>query len=311
MISSEIIKYFQISGIVLLVVISLISGCSKNELGPAPVPDNYEEEISEWKEHRIDVLKGPTNWLRLDGIYWLEEGENSFGSGNDQDLQLPEGTIPEHAGVVILEDGIITMKTAAGVKITHEGEPVTEMVLFDGENRPRVEHEDLEWFIDTRGDQHGIRLYNKDNPKADAFEGFPAYPLDEKWHLKARFIPHTDSTTITVDNVIGEQVERFSPGKVEFAIDGEIFSLIAFEASSGLFIIFADETNRTETYHAGRYMIIPFPDENGKTIIDFNKAYNPPCAFNVHTTCQLPPPQNRIDAAITAGEKHPIDWEGI
>ena len=304
-------KYFQNTTLLPIFMICLIMGCSNGDLGQAPVPENYEETINEWKEYRIDVLKGPTNWLRLDGLYWLEEGENRFGSGDNQDLRFPERTIPEHAGTFLYEDGRVMMNVANGVNITHEGEPVTEMVLYDGENRPRVEHEDLEWFIDTRGDRHGIRLYNKDNPKADAFDGFPAYPLDESWHLKARFIPHEDSTTITVDNVIGERVERFSPGKVEFAIEGEIFSLLAFEASSGLFIIFADETNHTETYHTGRYIIIPFPDENGTTIIDFNKAYNPPCAFNVHTTCHLPPPQNRLDIAITAGEKRPADWDGI
>jgi len=297
--------------LILISGLFLFHGCSDRELGPAPVPDDYSESIEEWKEYRINVLKGPTNWLRLDGIYWLEEGENTFGSGSGQDLQFPEGTIPEHAGVVIFEDGIITMKVADGVEITHEGEPVSEMILFAGDERPRVEYKDLEWFIDTRGDRHGIRLYNKDNPKADAFEGFPAYPVDESWHLKARFVSNTDSTTITLDNVIGEEVERFSPGNIEFKAEGETHSLIAFESTSGLFIIFADETNHTDTYHAGRYMIIPFPDEDGKTIIDFNKAYNPPCAFNTYTTCQLPPPQNRLEIAITAGEKRPVDWEGI
>ena len=297
--------------LILISGLFLFHGCSDRELGPAPVPDDYSESIDEWKEYRINVLKGPTNWLRLDGIYWLEEGENTFGSGSGQDLQFPEGTIPEHAGVVIFEDGIITMKVADGVEITHEGEPVSEMILFAGDERPRVEYKDLEWFIDTRGDRHGIRLYNKDNPKADAFEGFPAYPVDESWHLKAHFVPNTDSTTITLDNVIGEEVERFSPGNIEFKAVGETHSLIAFESTSGLFIIFADETNHTDTYHAGRYMIIPFPDEDGKTIIDFNKAYNPPCAFNTYTTCQLPPPQNRLEIAITAGEKRPVDWEGI
>ncbi len=289
----------------------LFAGCENHKMGPAPVPDHYPESIEEWKQYRIDVLSGPTNWLRLDGIYWLEEGENSFGSGRDQDLQFPEGTIPEHAGIVILEDGIITMKVAEGVTITHEGEPVAEMVLFDGENRPHAEHAELEWFIDTRGDRHGVRLYNKDNPKADAFDGFPAYPVDPGWHLKARFIPHSDSISVTLDNVIGEEVERYSPGTIEFDAGGRLHSVLAFEASSGLFIMFSDETNKTETYHAGRYMIIPLPDDDGNTIIDFNKAYNPPCAFSKFTTCQLPPLQNRLDIAIPAGEKRPVGWEGI
>jgi uncharacterized protein len=286
-------------------------GCSKQDPGPAPVPENYTDSITEWKEYRVDVLTGPTNWLRLHGIYWLEEGVASFGSGSEEDLQFPEGTIPRHAGFFILKNDTITMKVADGVAITHEGEPVEEMILFDGENRPHAEHGDLEWFIDSRGDRHGVRLYNKDNPKADAFEGFPAYPVDPDWHLKARFVPNSDSTTITVDNVLGEELERFSPGNVEFKAGGKLHSVISFESSSGLFIMFADETNKTETYHAGRYMIIPFPDENDESIIDFNKAYNPPCAFNKFTTCHLPPSQNRLDIAIPAGEKRPVEWEGL
>ncbi|MEX2463379.1 MAG: DUF1684 domain-containing protein [Balneolaceae bacterium] len=306
--------FFTISSITLLILIltlTLIVGCNDSETGMAPVPDNYFETIQEWKEYRINVLKGPTDWLRLDGIYWMQEGDNLFGSGPDQDLQLPEGTIPEHAGVLHLDDGVVTMFTAEGVLITHEGEPVSEMVLYDGGERYRVEHGNLEWFIDSRGDQYGLRLYNKDNPKADAFDGFPAYPVDPAWHLSATFVPNSDSTTIIVDNVIGEEIERYSPGNIEFQVEGVTHSVIAFEANSGLYIIIADQTNGTETYHAGRYMIIPFPDENGDTIIDFNKAYNPPCAFNTFTTCQLPPPQNRLDIAIPAGEKSPVDWQGL
>lgn len=289
----------------------LFFGCDNYKLGQAPVPDNYEETINEWKEYRVGVLKGPTDWLRLDGIYWLEEGENSFGSGTGQDLQFPAGTIPEHAGIAELRDGKVLMRVADGVEITHEGESIQEMVLFDGENRLRVKHKDLEWFIDSRGDRHGIRLYNKNNPKADAFEGFPFYPLDPSWHLMARFIPNTENTTISVINVQGEVIDRETPGKVEFDIEGERYTLDAFEARSGLFLIFADLTNRTETYQAGRYMIIPFPDDEGNTIIDFNKAYNMPCAFNKFTTCQLPPPQNRLDVAIPAGEKRPVEWSGL
>lgn len=308
---TTIVKKQIIPAYITLLCGLMIIGCGTDDLGKAPVPENYVESINEWKEYRIGVLTGPTNWLRLDGIYWLEEGENSFGSGDNRNLTFPEGTIPEYAGTFILEDGMITMRVAEGVIITHEGEPVEDMIIFNGENRPHLEHGSLEWFVDTRGERHGIRLYNKDNPKADAFEGFPAYPLDPEWHLMAKFTPNTDSLSVMVDNVLGEELERDSPGNIEFSIDGNRYSVIAFEANSGLFIMFADETNRTETYHAGRYMIIPFPDKDGQTIIDFNKAYNPPCAFNTFTTCQLPPPQNRLEVAIPAGEKRPVDWKGI
>jgi uncharacterized protein (DUF1684 family) len=295
-----------------LILIPLIMlSCRNNNLGTAPLPENYEASINEWKEYRVGVLTGPTNWLRLHAIYWLNEGDNAFGSAEENTITFPEGTIPDVAGVFTLTDNTVTMNVADGVIITHDGEPVSDFTLFDGENRPHVMHGDLEWFIDSRGEDHGIRLYNKDNPKADAFDGFPFYPLNPEWHLKAKFIPNTDSTTVTVDNVLEEKVDLVSPGKIQFKADGQTHEMIAFEARSGLFIMFSDETSGSETYHAGRYMIIPFADEDGYTILDFNKAYNPPCAFNTFTTCNLPPPENRLDMAIPAGEKTPVEWEGL
>lgn len=296
----------------LLLTFLTVAGCSQNELGQAPVPDNYEQSIADWQEYRIGVLTDSTGWLRIKDLIWLDEGENSFGSGTDRDIQFHEGSIPDYAGTFTLNNGEVMMNVADGVEITYQGEPVGEMEIFDGENRPRVEHESLIWFVDTRGDDHGIRIYDRDTPKADAFTGFPAYDLDldTDWHLQARFVPYEDGKIIPIMNVLGDEVDKESPGKVEFAIDGEIYSLDAFESRSGLFLMLWDETAQTETYQAGRYMIIPHPDEDGNTIIDFNKAYNPPCAFSVFTTCQLPPPQNRLSVVIDAGEKRPVDWEG-
>ncbi len=293
----------------LLLMMIIFVGCSQNELGQAPVPDNYEQTITEWQEYRIGVLTDSTGWLRIKDLIWLEEGENSFGSG-DQDIQFHEESIPDYAGIFTLNNGNVMMNVADGIKITYQGEQISEMEIFDGENRPRVEHESLIWFVDSRGDDHGIRIYDRNTPNADAFTGFPAYELDSDWHLQARFIPYADGKMIPIMNVLGDEVDRESPGKVEFSIDGEIYSVDAFEARSGLFLMIWDETAETETYQAGRYMIIPFPDENGNSIIDFNKAYNPPCAFSVFTTCQLPPPQNRLSVAIEAGEKRPVGWVG-
>jgi uncharacterized protein (DUF1684 family) len=124
-------------------------------------------------------------------------------------------------------------------------------------------------------------------------------------------VPHPEETTIEIANVLGEVVDEYSPGSIEFQIDGEIYSIDAFESSSGLFLMFTDSTNKTETYQAGRYMIVDLPGDDGYLTLDFNKAYNPPCAFNPFTTCQLPPQQNRLDVAIPAGEKRPVEWDGI
>ncbi len=290
----------------------LVVSCNNDDLGPAPVGENYQAEMEQWELDRVEELKSPTGWLRLAGMYWLEEGENSFGSGDDQDVQFPEGSIPEHAGYFILENGQVTLKTADGVEITHEDEPIMEKMIFDGDEELNIEHKFLEWLVIERDGEIAIRLFNKANEKVDNFNGFPRYPLDPSLKLKAKYIPNPENTTIPIINVLGQNVETPSPGKVEFIIGGKQFTVDALEGTSRLFLIIGDESNQTESYQAGRYMYIDYPEEGSEyTVIDFNKIYNPPCAYSLFTTCQLPPPNNRLDVAIEAGEKRPIDWQGL
>lgn len=299
---------------VVFILIFLISGCQKKKLGQAEISENYVQKVEVWKQDRMESVKAPTGWLRLAGMFWLDEGENSFGSGEDQDVQFPQGTIPEKAGTFTYENGRVTLNVAEGVTITHDGEPVSEMGLFDGENEdtPSVQHESLEWFVIKRGDMVGIRLYNKENEQADQFTGFESYPIDEQWNRRARFIPNPDGATVSIVNVLGQQEDLESPGVLEFSIDGEIYTLDAIDSDDNMFMIVGDETNQTETYQAGRYIYVDFP-ENGSqyTNIDFNKIYNPPCAYSVFTTCQLPPPQNQLEVAIDAGEKRAENWQGL
>lgn len=298
---------------ILLFTIALIS-CSEptQELGPEPVPENYEEEVSQWIDDRIETLKGPTGWLRLAGMYTLEEGENSFGSGSDRDVQFPEETIAERAGTFILDDNQVRMRVADGVEITAQNEPVTEMTIYDGEDAPEIQHGSLEWHVIQRQELIAIRLYNKENEKADQFDGFDRYPIDPEWHLKARFVTNPEDATIPITNVLGQTDDVRNPGTIIFEKEGKTYSLETLESSTGrLFLIVGDRTNLTETYQAGRFIYVDYPDESGYTTIDFNKIYNPPCAYNLHTTCQLPPSTNRLDLAITAGEKRPVDWDGL
>lgn len=299
---------------ILILIAVIITACenSGQELGPAPVSDNYEQEVQEWIDDRIETLKEPTGWLRLAGMYVLEEGENQFGSGSDQDIQFPGGTIPNHAGTFVLEDGIVEMIVADGVEITTDGKIVEQMTIFDGEEAPEINHESLIWHVIQRQDMIAIRLYDTENQKADQFDGFDRYPIKSEWNLKARFDAHPDGATIPVSNVLGQTDEVGNPGTLIFEKDEEIYKLEALDSASGrLFLIVGDQTNQTETYQAGRFMYVDYPNENGYTIIDFNKIYNPPCAYNLYTTCQLPPPSNRLDLSITAGEIRPADWEGL
>jgi len=171
---------------------------------------------------------------------------------------------------------------------------------------PRMFHGDLEFFVIKRGDLHMVRLYNYDNPAADRFDGFPRYPLDLKWRVEARFEPAEEGKTIRMVNILDQLSDEPVMGTYYFEVDGVEYSLDALEGSETRhFVIVGDQTNRTDTYQAGRYIYVDHPDENGRTVFDFNMMYNPPCAFSAFTTCLLPPPQNRLDVAITAGELRP------
>ena len=303
-------KYFVTA--TFLISALFILGCEQDRLGQAPIPDSYETMVAEWEQNRVETLKEPTGWMRLAGMFWLNEGENSFGSGTDQDIRFPEGAIAEHAGYFVVEGGEVSIRVADEVEISADGNRVTEQLIYDGDEAVDLEHGTLEFLVIEREGELAIRLFNKENEKVDNFDGFPRYPLDPEWRLKAKFIPNTDEKTISIVNVLGQNIDAPSPGTVEFEVDGEQYSIDALEGSERLFLIVADETNQTETYQAGRYIYIDYPEEGSNyTVIDFNKIYNPPCAYNLYTTCQLPPQQNRLDLAIEAGEKRPVDWDGL
>ena len=305
-------RFMKLLLLISFVLAGMLTACSQQELGQAPVPDNYEEQIERWKAERVESLTAPTGWMRLAGMYWLDEGANTFGSGSDNDVRFPEGTIPENAGTFYVENDEVRMVVSSSVEITHNDNPVDDLVIFDGEEAPEIEYGSLEWLVIERGHLLGVRLYNKENEKVDQFTGFESYPVNPEWRREARFIPSPEGTTIPIINILGQLEDLPSPGTLEFTIAGETFTLDAIESTERMFIIVGDETNRTETYQAGRYMYIDYPDEGSdRTVIDFNKAYNPPCSYSQFTTCQLPPPQNRLEVEITAGEVRPVNWDGI
>lgn len=296
----------------LILTLTISASCTKHELGQAEIPENYPKEIQEWKAERVASLKEPTGWLRLAGMFILNEGKNSFGSSPEADHTFPDSLLPDIAGSFFLEDSQVRMVANNGVDIMHNGNIVKKFLLYDGENTPSVTFKSLEWFVIVREEIIAIRLYNKDNAKADAFSGFPSYPVNPEWSRRARFIPNPDSSTISIVNVLGQIVDYPSPGTLEFTIQGNVYTLDALDSDDDMFIIAGDQTNKTETYPAGRYIYVDYPEAGSDiTTIDFNKIYNPPCAYTRYSTCQLPPPQNRLAVAIEAGEKKPILWSGL
>ncbi len=267
--------------------------------------DAYRREIEGWRAKRDAGLKNPDGWLTLVGLFWLEEGDNRFGSDPGNRLVFPAGKAPAVAGTLVRHGDAVTVRAEPGAGLESDGHPVTEMALAaDGKGKPTVLRlGSLSFYVIKRGDRLGVRVKDSQSPALAAFHGLASFPADPGWRVTARFEAHSQPKSIAIANVLGQVDDEPSPGVVVFERGGKTYRLDALaNDDGGLFLIFADQTNGRDTYGAGRFLDTD-PPRDGKVVVDFNKSYNPPCAFTAFATCPLPPRQNRLAAAVTAGEK--------
>lgn len=296
-----------------LCVAFLISCNNDNKLGKADLPDDYFEQLEEFYSRRHQSLTHETGWMRIAGMYWLNQGTNTFGSGSSNDVVFPAGFIPEYAGIFEVTGDTVRLINSANLNLTHNDERITSLVMYPAEQETRARYETLEWFIIKRLDLIGIRLFNSYNERADAFTGFPRYPVLPDNYVSAEFIKFDEPEIIRIANILGQEDDFESPGRLRFRYAGKIHEIITLPGGEGsAFVILGDLTNRDETYQAGRYLYVDYPTgDNSYTTIDLNRLYNPPCAYNAFTTCQLPPVQNRLDVRVEAGEKRPDDYFSV
>jgi len=286
-------------------ILLLSVGCTSDL--PQMDPEVHAAEIQAWQVRRVEGLKAPTGWLSVIGLDWLEPGENTFGSDPSNPVIFPaiQG-VPARAGSFFLEDGSVRMEVEPGVRVTHEGEPVTSLEIFgtEGGRPPTVHLASLRWQVIQRQDLIGIRLRDTANAAIGAFEGIEMFPVSLDWRIPARFERYDPPRMIEVPNVLGQITPQASPGAVVFRVDGKRFSLDVTGNPEGrsLSAVFGDETNGLETYGGGRFLTVDAPNEEGRLFIDFNRAYNPPCVFTAFATCPLPPSQNKLPVRIEAGE---------
>ncbi len=268
--------------------------------------DAYRAEIAGWQEGREEGLRRPGGWLTLVGLHWLEEGVNDLGADPMSDVVLPAQAPTRFGHVTLAEDGRMVLTLEPGVDATVGGEPITSVVLVpDVEGEPTtVELGSLRIYAIRRGAWSGLRVRDLESPALAAFEGIDTFPVDPKWRVEARLEPYDSPRMVDVPDVTGNAQPMASPGVLRFTLDGRELSLQVFdEGGEELFLIFSDATSGKETYGAGRYLYAPKPDAGGTLVVDFNRAQNPPCAFTPYATCPLPPPQNKLAVAVTAGEK--------
>jgi hypothetical protein len=264
----------------------------------------HREAVEAWRTERYARLRSEMGWLTLAGLGWLKPGVNRIGSATDADVVLPGG--PPLAGTVTVDE---RRATADGAFI-HDGEPVHDRELTsDAEGEPMVlELGRLRLCLIDRGGRLAIRTWDTSAAARREFDGIDHWPVDPAWRFVARLEP-TPGRTIEVPDVFGVTEPEPSPGDIAFEVGGRTHRLQALPGGDAgeLWLIFGDATNGDETYGGGRYLYSDAPDPDGAVVIDFNRAYNPPCVFTHYATCSLPWRANRLSIRIEAGEKA---WRG-
>ena len=254
---------------------------------------SYKETIVAWQKHRDAGLRSESGWLTLVGLFWLKPGDNTIGSGPNNDFVLPQ-TASATVGKLHLADGKVSLIEPSGAQ---------KNLSFD-EDHPDVVHAgSVSFLIIKRGDRMGVRAKDSASPALKNFEGMSYFPINPALRFEAKLIP--DVKKIPILNVLGQTDMEESPGWVEFVHEGQKYRLrpIYEDTAKGktLYFLFKDLTNKSTTYQAGRMLNVPLA-VNGKVDLDFNRAYNPPCTFTPYATCPLPPKENHLSFAVNAGE---------
>jgi len=274
-------------------------------MGEAPpeAPDAaYVQSFEKWKAGETADLK--QNWLSLAGLFWLKPGRNSFGSDPGNQVVFPQG--PPRAGEFDLNGKEVTLKLLPDSGATIAGKPATTVQL-DPDTSAHVTYVamgSLRFHVIVRGERVGIRLLDTESASARNFKGMAFFPLDLNYRVTATWVPEQGKQTMEIPNVLGDVTAQVIPGVAVFKVQGVELKLTALggDAKTGLFFVFSDLTSQSDTYPAGRFLDSD-PVDNGHVVLDFNRAYNPPCAVTPYATCPLAPKQNRLTVAIPAGEK--------
>jgi hypothetical protein len=267
--------------------------------------DEYEADVIKWREECVERLRtNERSWFGLAGLFWLQEGPNTFGSDPACDIVLPPKA-PLRAGVFYFQDGLVTVTAEPRVKITHNGGKLPVRPLRD-------DHQDdpdflylSHWIfvVIKRGSSTLIRMWDIDHPARKAFSGLNFYPYKTEFRFIAEYTSYPAYKTVKTEDIIGEIHDSKMIGFATFELGGKKYRLDAEDrGDGGLFIAFRDETTARTTYAAGRFLSTEKP-HNGNVVVDFNKAYNMPCAYVSFATCGLPTRENHLPILIEAGEK--------
>jgi uncharacterized protein len=272
-------------------------------LSVQPPDAAYLQSFEKWKSELIDDLK--QNWLVLAGLFWLKPGANTFGSASDNSIVLPSG--PPHAGIFQLDGESVSVELQKGIQAKIGGQSLVHSTLqADVTGKATViEMGSLRMHLIQRGKRLGMRVKDLNSERARNYAGPIFFPLDMNYRVTGTFVPSDGKKTIDVPNVLGDVTPTPIAGEVHFKLNGQDLTLTALsgDPAKGLSFVMGDLTGKTDTYPGGRFLDSD-PVVDNKVVLDFNRAYNPPCAVTPYATCPLAPKENRLPVAIAAGEKY-------
>jgi uncharacterized protein (DUF1684 family) len=302
---SRFLSWWIVALAIGLLAVAVMPPVSAQESG------SYEESISAYRTARLERLRSDTGWLTIAGFHWLQPGDNPFGSDPENKVALPEGGAPEHAGMIRLTETSqkteVVVETNPDVEIRVDDKKITGSVtIWDGSGEAKqVSVGRVTFWVIPRAGRYAIRVRDPESPLRTEFKGIEFYQVDRFYRVAGKFEPFATPKQILVPNFMGYIDSSYCPGKVSFTIDGEFYDLLPMTdgpEDSTFFLVFQDKTSGKETYGGGRFLYADL-GRDGILDLDFNKAYNPPCAFNDKTTCPLPPAGNILPIPLRVGEK--------
>lgn len=284
----------------------LVAACSKT---PPPDPA-WLAEVETWRATRLASLTREDGWLTLVGLHWLEPGRHRLGSAPEAEVYLEGEEVPPEAGTLeVTADGRVLLHPVPGSGLLVNGQPAAAGELTtEGRGAPSLlSLGALRMVVIQRGDRLALRVRNPDSPVRKNFSGLQYFPLDLRYRVEGQLERYPAPRTVQVPVAQGPPQSMLAPGVVHFNLGGQKLSLVPLISSPGdpsFFFVFRDATSGGETYGAGRFLEAAAPpEESTSLVLDFNRAYTPPCAFTPYATCPLPPPENVLPMAIRAGEK--------
>ncbi len=279
--------------------------CGNGDAETGGADATYVAEIEAWHVGRLERLKAADGYLNLAGLFWLSDITSRFGSAEDNDVVFPPSAAAHIGEFEMTDDGLL-MTVFPGGDVQHDGEPVESVLMHDDttETPVTVSSGSLAWVVINREGMIGVRLRDFNHPALDALPPIPRFDINADWRVEGVLKLFDEPRIMNVSTVIeGLGYNPESPGVVAFEFEGESYELEAYSSGERLFFVFGDRTSGRDTYGAGRFVYAARPGEDGKTMLDFNKAYNPPCAFGDFSTCPVASPQNRLPIRVEAGEK--------